>query len=348
MLLAKIGKKKTWIRFNLASGNKVKKEIHMKKLLTSVLISSLSLLSLSVAKADDKEKVQIIEFKSGGEGFDTKTFFYVTPNEVVAIDAQFTPKLAEDSIKYLRTFTDRPITTLIITHPNPDKFNGASVFKKLGATIISSKATSEAIPFVHQYKKYYFVEIAKMFTNENYPELTPIDSIFVGEKTITLANKDVLVLKELKEPGVSSTQTVVFAKNKNALFVGDLIHHNAHAWIEGGIVAGKPVPTIDGWIADLKELESIYPSDVLVYGGRGITAPLEIVARDQINYLQKSIKIIRAEIAKFNMTKKDLGTEMEKAFYTNLEKCFVREFPDYKLPYMIAYGSYGLFQSLLK
>ena len=320
----------------------------MKNLLIAVLLSSMSLLTISGVKADENKEARVIEFKSGAEGFDTRTFFYVTPTEVVAIDAQFTSKLAEDSIKYLRTFTDKPITTLIITHPNPDKFNGASVFKKLGATIISSKATSNAIPSVHQYKKYYFVEIAKMFTNETYPEPTPIDLTFVGEKSLTLANHEVLLLKELRLPGVSSTQTVVFVKNQNALFVGDLIHYKAHAWLEGGIIEGRAVPTISEWIEDLKELETLYGSNPNVYGGRGVTTTLKKAAKAQMNYLEKSIKIVKEEIARNNLTKKDLGTEAEKIFYKKLEKSFVKEFPDYQLSYMIAYGSYGLVQSFLK
>lgn len=349
-VLARLGKKKTRIKLILNSGNNrtKKKEISMKNLLKTVLLSTLSFSSFSMEKVLDYKTAQIVEFKSGAEGFDTRTFFYVTPSEVVAIDSQFTPKLAEESIKYLRTFTDKPITTLIITHPNPDKFNGASVFKKLGANIISSKSTSDAIPVVHQYKKYYFVEIAKMFTNENYPEPTLVDSIFIDEKVITLMNNDTLILKELKNPGVSSTQTVIFSKNKNALFVGDLVHHKAHAWLEGGIVAGKPVPTIDGWISDLMELKTLYPSNPIVYGGRGLSVILKKAVKAQVTYLKKSLEIIKNEIKTNRMTKKDLGSELEKTFNAELEKRFVSEFPDYQLPYMITYGSYGLVQSLLK
>ena len=174
-----------------------------------------------------------------------------------------------------------------------------------------------------------------MFTSNNYPEPTLVDSTFIDEKVITLINKDTLILKELKMPGVSSTQTVVFAKKQNALFVGDLIHHKAHAWLEGGIVAGKAVPTIDGWISDLKEVETLYPSNAKVYGGRGVTVALKTAVKDQIIYLKKSIQIIKDEIAKNNLTKKDLGTEKEKVFNIVLEKRFINEFPDYQISYMI-------------
>jgi glyoxylase-like metal-dependent hydrolase (beta-lactamase superfamily II) len=300
------------------------------------------------AKAAKVEKTKIVEFKSAQEGFDTRTFFYITSKEVIAIDAQFTPKLAEDSIAHLRTFTDKPITTLIITHPNPDKFNGASVFRKLGAKIIASEATAKAITGVHQYKQHYFIEMAKMFTKETYPQPVEVDTTFGNEKMLTLQDNDTLELIVLKAPGVSNTQTVIFSKSQNALFVGDLIHHKAHAWLEGGILNGKPVPSITGWIKNLEQIEFYLKSNPTVYGGRGIQAPLKVATQEQIAYLNKSVKIVKDMIAKTKLTSKDIGTNKAAKFYTELEAKFKTEFPDYELPYMIQFGSYGLVQDLLQ
>src|SRR5918993_703493 len=61
-------------------------------------------------------------YDSGEAGFFTKTYFYDTGTEVVAFDAQFTPELGEAAIASLREQTDNPISYLVITHPNPDKF----------------------------------------------------------------------------------------------------------------------------------------------------------------------------------------------------------------------------------
>src|SRR3712207_6311339 len=72
-------------------------------------------------------------YDSGEAGFFTKTYFYDTGSEVVAFDAQFTPELGEAAIASLREQTDNPITYLVITHPNPDKFNGAPPFQAEGA-----------------------------------------------------------------------------------------------------------------------------------------------------------------------------------------------------------------------
>jgi glyoxylase-like metal-dependent hydrolase (beta-lactamase superfamily II) len=95
---------------------------------------------------------RLYTFDSGEAGFFTKTSFYDTSEEVVAFDAQFTPEMAEHAIAWLRTQTDSPLTHLVITHPNPDKFNGAPAFQEAGATVIAFQATAAAIPGVHDYK----------------------------------------------------------------------------------------------------------------------------------------------------------------------------------------------------
>ena len=124
-------------------------------------------------------------FDSGEAGFFTKTYFYDTGSEVVAFDAQFTPELAEAAIASLREQTDNPITYLVITHPNPDKFNGAPAFQEEGAEVIASEATEAAIPGVHEYKKAGFVGMG-MFTEETYPQQATVDETFTGTHTLEL------------------------------------------------------------------------------------------------------------------------------------------------------------------
>jgi glyoxylase-like metal-dependent hydrolase (beta-lactamase superfamily II) len=291
---------------------------------------------------------RVLEFKSGPEGFDTRTFFYEGKYEVIAFDSQFTPSLAKASIAYLRTQTDKPITWLVITHPNPDKFNGASEFKRLGTKIVASSATAAAIPDVQTYKEYFFTEIAKMFPRGQYPQPTAIDQTFSGEMDLVLRGGERIHLRELSQPGVSSTQTVANIESIGALFVGDLVHNNAHAWLEGGIVNGKATPAIAGWIADLHELKSLYPSQTLVYGGRGVTADLQTSVAKQIHYLQVAVDLIDRQLIKMGAHASDFNGPQSAALYHSLAGEFQAKFPDYDLAYMIDYGAYGLVQSELQ
>ncbi|MBK7963555.1 MAG: MBL fold metallo-hydrolase [Bdellovibrionales bacterium] len=286
---------------------------------------------------------RIIEFKSGPEGFDTRTFFYEGSQEVVAFDAQFTPELARQSIQHLRTFTKKPISWLVITHPNPDKFNGASVFKKEeGTKIISSQATADAIPGVHAYKKYYFVNMAKMFTSENYPEPVSVDEVFKEQLTITLHGGEKIELKEFNRPGVSSNQTVALIPKRKALFVGDLIHDQAHAWLEGGIVQGKPAPQMASWISLLQDLQNDFSPGTKVFGGRGQTTTLLAGAEAQIAYLKKAKVLVRNYILGLGRQRVELANEQAGAHYKKLAEIFAKEFPECSLSYMIEYGIYGL------
>ncbi len=287
-------------------------------------------------------KGQLYVFEADANGFHTKTLFYDNGVEVVAFDSQFTEPMAEQAIAFLRTKTSNPITYLVITHPNPDKFNGLMTFKNSGAKVIASQQTKAAMPGVHAYKKSFFVS-AKMFTEASYPKLGSIDIDFSKEFELTLGNGEKIQLSELSGPGVSSNQTIAHIPQVNALVVGDLVHHNAHAWLEGGIVGGKPVPTIASWIRDLEELSSKYShGDPIVYGGRGEAAPLSVAVSSQINYLKKADQIVSVYVAKLGNHRNELLGSTAQTHFANLQKIFEAAFPDYALGYMIQYGVYGL------
>jgi glyoxylase-like metal-dependent hydrolase (beta-lactamase superfamily II) len=287
-------------------------------------------------------------YDSGEAGFFTKTYFYDTGAEVVAFDAQFTPQLAEAAIASLREQTANPITYLVITHPNPDKFNGAPAFQAEGAEVIASEATKAAIPGVHAYKKAGFVGMG-MFTEETYPQQATVEETFADTMTLELSNGKTVELSELSEPGVSSTQTVALIPELPALIVGDLIHHTLHAWLEGGVVNGQATPTIDGWIADLRELEETYAAEPepTVYGGRGEPALLSVAVADQIAYLQKADQIVTDYVAGLGDKKTELSGPEAGQHYAAIQEHLAEAFPDYAFPNMISFSVYGLVNSKL-
>jgi glyoxylase-like metal-dependent hydrolase (beta-lactamase superfamily II) len=293
------------------------------------------------------EAGQLHTFTSPPDAFDTKTFFYDSGTEVVAFDTQFTPDLAVQAIAFLRTKTDRPLAYAVISHPNPDKFNGLTAFQQEGAKVVASRATVEAMPGVHEYKKAFFVG-AGMFTEATYPKLGSVDVAFDGELTLYPGGQTV-ELRELSQPGISSNQTVAHIPGLDALIVGDLVHHKAHAWLEGGIVNGKPTPTLDGWIADLNELSELFPggAELTVYGGRGETAPLPTAVADQIAYLRRADQIVSDYVAGLGARKSELSGPKANEHYAALQKEFEAAFPDYALSYMILFGVYGLVNSKL-
>ena len=301
-------------------------------------LSNLESPSTSLSNA---EKIYVYE--SDSNGFNTKTVFYDNGQEVVAVDAQFTPELAEKSLAFLREKTTSPLTYLIITHPNPDKFNGISVFQQNGAKVVASRETVKAMPGVHSYKKYYFVNIAKMFTEETYPSLGTVDLTFEGKFDLVLKNQKKISLIELNKPGVSSSQTVASIASANALIVGDLVHHKAHAWLEGGIVSGKPTPTISSWIQSLENLSLAFGREnPIVFGGRGDAVALNIALPEQIAYLKSADKTVETYVKNLGDRRIELSGPNAAGHFEKIQKELETQFPNYSLSYMILYGVYGL------
>ena len=309
----------------------------MKWLITTFIVLSTALYS----------ETNIYVFESDASGFNTKSFFYDNGEEVIVFGAQFTPQIAQKSIDFLRTKTTNPISYLVITHPNPDKFNGAGIFQQQGAQVICSQSTASAIPEVHSYKKYYFVHIAKMFTEETYPQMPTVDIVFEKTLEIYLTNGEKLVLEEHDKPGVSSTQTLGYFPQVKALFVGDLVHHNAHAWLEGGIVHQQAQATISLWIEHLNHIATNY-AHCTVYGGRGEAVNAKIATKQQIRYLQTAQQITSDYIARLGNSKSELQGEKAAIHHKKIEELLVKSFPEYQIGYMIRFGIYGLVNALLK
>jgi glyoxylase-like metal-dependent hydrolase (beta-lactamase superfamily II) len=304
-------------------------------ILTTITIA----VAITGSHAQGKKVGNIYTFESDGNGFNTKTIFYDDGKEVVAFDAQFTPGVARQAIEFLRSKTKNPIKFLVVTHPNPDKFNGISAFKEAGAKVVMSALSARNMPQIHEYKKYYFVNIAKSFTDETYPHLPTADITFNDTHSLQMAGGGKVELKELGMSGISTNQTVASITTHNALVVGDLVHHHAHAWLEGPIVDGKPKFSSQNWIKCLEFIQQNYKGTVDVFGGRGDVDLLSKVVPAQIAYLNTAVKITKEYVNATVAAKAEID-------YGKLQTIFEAKFPDYRLGYMIAYGAYGIAASV--
>lgn len=285
-------------------------------------------------------------FQSDAGGFDTRTYYYDDGKEVTVFDTQFVPSLTTAMVEKIRSETASPITRVVVTHPNPDKFNGLSVLHALGAVSVASKATADALPAVHAYKKSFWVGTMGAFTEATYPRFEPVRQTFSGKATIPLASGETITLFELKNAGVATTQTVARIDGTGDLIVGDLVHHDAHAWLEGGLVGGKPAPDLASWIAALDELKSL--NGTTVRGGRGTDAPVAEAVSQQQNYLRTMDRLVGDYVAGLGSRKAELrAPDTAKPHYAELQTRAAAAFPAYAAPYMVGYSVYGLVQSKL-
>jgi glyoxylase-like metal-dependent hydrolase (beta-lactamase superfamily II) len=211
--------------------------------------------------------------------------------------------------------------------------------RALGAKVVASERTAAAIPGVHAYKRHFFVDVAKRIPAEDYPAEPRIDLRFSGELKLPTRAGDVW-LRELTHAGVSSTQTVGWVPAASALFVGDLVHHGVHAWLEGGIVDGAPRPDLAAWKRALDELRAF--EDATVYGGRGDTAPVATAVSEQQAYLAKAESIVRGYVGELGERRAELTGPEAATHHAAITKRFEAAWPSRGLPYLVQYGVYGL------
>ncbi|ADO71650.1 MBL fold metallo-hydrolase [Stigmatella aurantiaca] len=301
------------------------------------LLGALGLLGCAHTKQED---APVARYTSDAQGFDTHSFFYDTGSEVVIFDAQFTEAEAGKVLAAVRAETPHPIRYVVVTHPNPDKFNGVAVFQREGAQVVASEATAAAIPAVHAAKKHYWVNVAKAFSEPSYPAQATVDITFRGTYRLPLQGEGQVELTELHHPGVASTQTVAYLPRRQALLVGDLVHYRTHAWLEGALREGRAVPDLDAWKAALEELKAW--KGATVYGGRGESAPVEEAVAEQQRYLDGMEGLVKAYVAELGSRKAELCGNDAAPHYEALTRRAAEAFPGYALPYMVQYSVYGL------
>lgn len=311
----------------------------------ALLASLCTLFLVGLAACGGEPAGSLSVYTSDGAGFDTHSFYYDTGREVVVFDAQFTPALAEQLIADIRLHTASPIRYVVITHPNPDKFNGAAAFRKLGAEVIASESTARAIPAVHAYKKSYFVNVAKAFTEASYPAQATVDRTFSGRYELPLQGGARVVLSELAHAGVATTQTVAYLPAVDTLIVGDLVHVRAHAWLEGGIRDGRPQPDLASWKLALAELRSLPGVSVatVVHGGRGVSAPVELAIAEQTRYLDGMDALVSGYVRDLGARRGELSDSgLAAAHYKKIADLAAAAYPDHAFAYLVEYGVYGL------
>ncbi|WP_432722639.1 MBL fold metallo-hydrolase [Jeongeupia wiesaeckerbachi] len=291
---------------------------------------------------------QLGVFTSDANGFNTHTFYYDDGKEVTVIDTQFVPALTEAMVKQIKSETQSPITRVVVTHPNPDKYNGLPYLHKLGVESITSAAVSAEMPKVHAYKENFWVNTAKAFKPGTYPAFENVKTTFSGKTVLKLKSGETLSLFELKHPGVATKQVVVRVDQSGDLIVGDLLHNKAHLWLEGGLVNGKPRADLKAWSAAVGELTALSKDkpNAKVYGGRGEFVTVSAAVKEQQRYLTQADTLVRTYIEQLGDRKGELkDPKLAANHYKELERRFSARFPDYKLSYMIGYSVYGLVNS---
>ena len=216
-------------------------------------------------------------FTSSAKTFSTASYWIEGPETVVMIDTQFLPREAIDAVNAAEKTTGKKVTSAIILHPNPDKFNGTKAYQARGIKVITSRQVSELIPAVHKIRYGWFFDEYK----PDYPQDAAVPSVF-GDSTEKIILEGLPLTLHVLGKGASNAHVVV--QYQQNVFVGDLINPANHAWLELGLIGD--------WLERLSDINRMQPNTV--YPGRGRAGGTQLIAQ-QAKYLKRVQQWVRDE-----------------------------------------------------
>jgi glyoxylase-like metal-dependent hydrolase (beta-lactamase superfamily II) len=235
-------------------------------------VASALLLPAAAQPAGPAQLPSVGVYTSPARTFTTASNWLVGPSGTLLIDTQFLPAEGLLAARAAAAAGGKTVSHALVLHPNPDKFNGTAALQAQGVAVFTSAQVAAAIPGVHQIRLGWFADDYK----PDYPALAAQPRVF-GAST-QLVNWGGLTLQlHTLGPGCSAAHVVaqVNTKQGSAVFVGDLVNPNNHAWLELG--------RIDDWLQRLAEIQALQPTHV--YPGRGQPGGPELLAQ-QAAYLR--------------------------------------------------------------
>lgn len=258
-------------------------------------------------------------YRSLPASFSTVNWFLPGTTGSVMIDTQFLPSAARESMQLAESLTGKAVTSAIVLHPNPDKFNGTETLQRAGIEVLTSAQVLAEIPAVHEQRSAKFRDRYA----PDYPAHTPAPKSF-GDATTELELAGAKLRCHVLGPGCSRAHVVVDWDGH--VFVGDLVTPGAHAWLELGLVGE--------WLARLDEIAAMKPRYVLV--GRGHAAGPELLDQQRV-YLEHAREAVAAENPK---------GEPDDAAIARAKAKIVAKYPDHGFDVFLDFGLPALWRNL--
>ncbi len=216
----------------------------------------------------------------------TNSSFIVGDRSVAVVDTQVNHSTAAEFLRLLRTVTDKPIEYVINTHYHWDHTNGNALFKKEGATIISSKLTKEFMVTRAPRQKEFLSGRGFELGNDPFlPETTfenemnldlgdmPLRLFFAGKAE----SDDAIAVHVVYEKVVMSGDTVM---------TGSFPIFGQPVWDEG--------LQNEAWIETIQNLMSLKPAHIIPgHGPLAYQAEVDLLVRIQKYFLEEVAALVQ-------------------------------------------------------
>ncbi len=243
------------------------------------LITVLTFSKTSHAK-DSKSDFKVYSYASQVNDVDSvNSHWFETQEGIVLIDAQRLLPEAERALAHLKASTDKPVTTIIITHAHTDHYGGLPVWKTAfpKAQVYTDKITLASI----RNDERGFIDMRRERHGERFATHETLTESVAEAKTVADGDQvdvgDDTLLFTVVGPSEAESTVMVTVEDKNTGFIGDLINEGAPA---------VPFENLDNWFSQLDLISEQFDSDDQLYQGHG-PAPVAVAdVEEQRRFLQ--------------------------------------------------------------
>jgi glyoxylase-like metal-dependent hydrolase (beta-lactamase superfamily II) len=217
-----------------------------------------------------EKKVSFEELGSGLYGYtaegDPNSGVVIGDDSVLVVDAQATPRMADDVIARIRAVTDRPIRHVVLSHYHAVRVLGASAYRE--AEIIASDVTRAMI--AERGAQDMASEIGRfprLFRGrESIPGLTWPHLTFHQRMTLFLGRREVQII----HIGRSHTagDTIVWLPQERVCFSGDCVEYGATPYCGDA--------HFTDWPATLAAIQALGPERLVPGRGRSLMNAAEV------------------------------------------------------------------------
>lgn len=235
---------------------------------------------VSHAQNPNDNELSVYSYASQVNDVDSvNSHWFETEGGVVLIDAQRLLPEAERALAHLKASTDKPLTTIIITHAHTDHYGGLPVWKAAfpEAQVYTDKTTLASI----RNDERGFIRMRNQRHGYRFATHEALREAIAEAKTVTDGDRvnvgDETLLFTVVGPSEAESTVLVTVDDKSTGFVGDLINQGAPA---------VPFENLDNWFLHLDLITQQFDMNDQLYQGHG-PAPVTIAdVEEQRRFLQ--------------------------------------------------------------
>jgi glyoxylase-like metal-dependent hydrolase (beta-lactamase superfamily II) len=214
------------------------------------------------------------------------SFWVVTAEGVIVIDAQRTISAAAELVKQIKT-SSKPVLGILLTHAHPDHFGGLAVLTQEfpNAPILASQATHDNIKNDAQ----GFIKLSQQTLGDDFPTEVPLPTQIIHHDEEFMIGGVNFRARDIGD-GEGTGMMMFYLPEQNLLFAGDLVQHKTIPFLLES--------RLSEWLKQLNDVSQEYSQVDKVYPGHGESGQIVDLIEAQREYLTAFYQFVSQQLQK--------------------------------------------------